>query len=679
MKVVLINGIAGMPAGSNHLRFRELFTGMQYSSKQQATPMMIGAEVFIEPGQTAEEIDTWFLRLKEAGMVVTRIRLFETYMHQSNGVWHYSLFDVAYKAAEKYGIKIYGNLFPATGFTDLGGLKFPNDEAHLHSIANYIKNVVSHFKQFKSCYGWVPVNEPGLGHFPQEQFATDRYGEWKAEQANPEYNSNGYDHFDFAGERFHLYYNTWFLQWLTKEIHQYDAGSIIHVNNHAIFKHVAEYDFTAWRDFLTSLGGSAHASWHFGYFNRQQYALAVAANCAIIRSGAGGIPWFMTELQGGNNTYSGFLSLCPTASEISQWLWIAIGTESKGAIFWCLNPRSSGIEAGEWAMLNYLNEPSDRMLAATEIIDVINANSELFEHAKEVESGINILYTRESLWVEKKLQIGGKSYESRDEGGVMKSALGYFEALSECGLQVNFKEISEFDFAKDDYSGISIILAHQIAIPSKYWPLLAAFVQKGGKLIADGLTGYYDENAVGTMRLGFPMRDIFGADILEYKAIEDVQDITIEGITLPAFGWVGLLRPTTGKAIANENNATLAIKNNYGKGTTWWLPTLLGLGSRVLEDYSHLNRFLKKALDHSTKHSPFTFDTQQKNMLMKTMRSGDSIVTIIVNKSAERREVKLLTQVASPEPTVLFANKGGKTGGNHISIDTEETMVIKWE
>jgi hypothetical protein len=67
---------------------------------------------------------------------------------------------------------------------------------------------------------------------------------------------------------------------------------------------------------------------------------------------------------------------------------------------------------------------------------------------KEVESGINILYTRESLWIEKTLQMGGKSYEGRDEGGVMKSALAYFEALSEAGLQANFKEISEFDFSE---------------------------------------------------------------------------------------------------------------------------------------------------------------------------------------------------------------------------------------
>lgn len=639
---------------------------------------MLGAEVFIEPGQTAQEIDLWFKRLQEAGMTVTRIRLFENYMHQPDGSWDFKLFDEAYKAADKYGIKVYGNLFPATAFTDLGGLKFPKDEEHLGAISRYIENVVGHFKHFESCYGWVPVNEPGVGHFPQDKHATDKYGEWKTAQAHPEYKSGGYDRFDFADERFHLYYNTWFLQWLTDEIYKHDPGCIIHVNNHAIFKNVAEYDFPAWRNFLTSLGGSAHASWHFYYFNRQQYALAVAANCEILRSGAGDIPWFMTELQGGNNTYSGFLALCPTKEEIYQWLWLAIGSESKGAIFWCLNPRSSGIEAGEWAMLNYHNEPSDRLQAATQVINILNEHQAFFNDAKEVESGINILYTRESLWIEKKLQMGGKSYEGRDEGGVMKSTLAYFEALSEAGLQANFKEISEFDFNKDNYSDAVIILAHQISIPSKYWPLLEAFVQKGGKLLADGLTGYYDENAVGTMRLGFPLRNLLGADVLEYKAIDNVEEIKVEGIVLPAYGWKGLLKPTIAHAIATQDDEVAASRNNLGKGTVYWLPSMVGLGSRLLADYSHLNTFLAKALDLKNLRSPFVFETPQPNVMMKTMVAGNNMLTIIINKAEVRREFKLLQADTALQPIIIFANNGGKIGANHISIDADETLVIKW-
>jgi beta-galactosidase len=639
---------------------------------------MIGAEVFIEPGQAPEEIDLWFRRLQEAGMTVTRIRLFETYMRKPDGKWDYTLFDEAYKAADKYGIKVYGNLFPATAFTDLGGLKFPKDETHLHAIARYIENVVPQFKQFRSCYGWVPVNEPGVGHFPQEQFATDKFQQWKKEQAKPGYNSGGYDHFDFADERFHLYYNTWFLKWLTNEIHKHDAGSIIHINNHAIFKNVAEYDFPEWRDFLTSLGGSAHASWHFGYFTRKQYAIAVAANCEIIRSGAGQIPWFMTELQGGNNTYSGFLALCPTKEEISQWLWISIGTESKGAIFWCLNPRSSGIEAGEWAMLNYYNEPSDRLQAAADVINTLNEHVGFFEDAKEVSSGISILYTRESLWIEKKLQMGGKSYEGRDEGGVMKSAIAYFEALSEAGVQVNFKEISEFDFTGANYEGMAIILAHQISIPSKYWHLLEGFVQKGGKLITDGLTGYYDENAVTTMRLGFPLHNLLGADVLEYKAIDEMEELIAGDIILPAYQWRGTLKATTATALAYNGDELSATRNRYGKGMVYWLPSMVGLGSRVLGDYTSLNLFLAKSLNHPSLNLPFIFEEPQKGVLMKVMVHGKEWVTIIINKSEVRLEFKLALSEPSLQPIVIFANNGGKAGGNHISIEAEETLVIKW-
>ncbi|MET3978161.1 beta-galactosidase [Mucilaginibacter sp. UYP25] len=650
---------------------------MQYTSKQQATPIMIGAEVFIEPGQTPKEIDLWFKRLREAGMAVTRIRLFETYMHFADGKWDFTLFDEAYKAADKYGIKVYGNLFPATAFTDLGGLKFPKDEDHLSAIARYVENVVGHFKQFESCYGWVPVNEPGVGHFPQEQFATDKFREWKAAQAAFDYNSGGYDHFDFADERFHLYYNTWFLQWLINEIHKHDPDSIIHVNNHAIFTHVAEYDFTAWRSFLTSLGGSAHASWHFGYFSRHQYALAVAANCEIIRSGAGEIPWFMTELQGGNNTYSGFLPLCPTKEEIAQWLWIAIGSESKGAIFWCLNPRSSGIEAGEWGMLNYHNEPSDRLQATTGVISTLNDHIAFFEDAKEVASGIKILYTRESLWVEKKLQMGGKSFEGRNEGGVMKSAIAYYEALSEAGVQANFKEIGEYDFNQDNYTGSVIILAHQISIPSKYWQLLEAFVQKGGKLIADGLTGYYDENAVATTRLGLPLRNLFGGDVLEYKAIDKIEELIADGIALSAYQWRGELKATTATALAYHGDNVIATQNTFGKGIVYWLPSLVGLGSRILGDYNHLNMFLAKIADHSTLNLPFVFEEPQKGVLMKVLKNHGHLVTIIVNKADARREFKLITQTQR-QPMVIFANSGGKIGGNHISIEADETLVIKW-
>ncbi|RYZ38428.1 MAG: hypothetical protein EOP49_31005, partial [Sphingobacteriales bacterium] len=543
---------------------------------------------FIEPGQTKEEIAGWFSTMKASGMTLTRIRMFESYMHHQDGTWDFTLFDYAFEAGVQHGIKIYANLFPETEFSDVGGFKFPKSKENFEAIASYIKHIVPHFVKFSSLYGWVPINEPGSGELPADPFTEEKLQEWKQNRAKPDYNSNGFTTFELAEQRFLLDHNTWFLKWLTQQIRLYDATHPIHVNNHDIFKHAAEYDFPRWRSFLSSLGGSAHASWHFGYFNRAQYAVAMSANAEILRSGAGNIPWLMTELQGGNNTYSGKKPLCPTKEEIAQWLWINIASGSRGAIFWCLNPRRSGFEAGEWALLDFQDHPSDRMEAASQVCGVIADHQELLDGSIVLDSGFNVLYTRESMWVEKALQIKGESFEGRDAGGVMKSALAYFEALSEMGVNPNLKEIGEYDFEKDEFNSEVIILAQQISIPSGYWQKLRTFVEKGGRLLVDGMTAYYDENAHFIMGKGFPMKDVFGGLVKEFKMVDGLYDVNVNDpeLTLKAHLWAGSLAPQTGVATAYFNDQVIGLRNQFGDGKVIWLPALLGLGARISADYA---------------------------------------------------------------------------------------------
>src|SRR5664279_1733430 len=137
---------------------RSKVSGIQSSDQCQVADTVsalkfpfIGAQVFIEPGQTADEIDTWFRVLKENHFTVCRIRMFESYMKKEDGSWDFTLFDNAFLSAEKYGIKVFGTIFPYTEKTDIGGFKFPRDEAHLQSIAFFIKQLTTHFARYKSC------------------------------------------------------------------------------------------------------------------------------------------------------------------------------------------------------------------------------------------------------------------------------------------------------------------------------------------------------------------------------------------------------------------------------------------------------------------------------------------------------------------------------------------------
>jgi len=650
--------------------------------KAQSEPV-IGAQVFIEPGQSPEQIESWFRILNETGMTVCRIRMFEEYMKKPDGSWDFSLFDQAFKAADKYHIKVFATLFPATINNSVGGFKFPESEEHLSRIATYIEKTVSHFKSFQSLYGWVLMNEPGTGGgVPDTEFTNRQFEAWKKKQVKPAYDSKNYTLLvNFDKEKFLLDYNTWYLGWIEKEIRKWDARSAIHVNNHQIFQNVAEYDFPAWRPFLTSLGASAHPSWHFGYFNRSQYAMALAANCEIIRSGAGELPFWITELQGGNNTYSGNKGFCPTAEEITQWLWTGVGSGVQGIIFWCLNPRSIGEEAGEWALLDFQNNPTDRMEAIRKTVDAIAPNRQFFDDAKPLDSPISIVYIRESLWAEGLVQQkdgDDNNYEGRHIGGVIKSAISFFEVLAQNGIKSNLKEIDEFDWNQKDYTGKCIILADQVSVPSLYWKSLENFVQKGGLLIVEGLTAFYDENMLSLNGTGFPLRDVFGGELSEVRCIPGDFDMTIGGIKMPVHLWKGYIHNLTGTQIAVENEHITAIENNYGKGKVVWTPSLIGLGAWRSKNKSPFSDFLRQELPEQIKQFPFTFKSRQDGMMMQTLKSGKKYLTVIINKSGQTKTVELTNQY-SLTPKVLFSEKNTEISGNYLTIENEGTAVIEWE
>jgi len=639
----------------------------------------IGAQVIIEPGQTPEEVDTWFRILEDQDMHFCRIRMFETHMHRPDGTWDFSLYDDAYRAAEKHHVKIYATLFPATN--TVGGVKFPESEEHLAEIQEYIRQMVTHFKSFPALYGWVLINEPGVGgQAPDNAFTRKMFAEWKAQQTEPVYKSKGYARVTFDDQRFLLYYNTWFLDWIAKEIQAIDPKRPLHVNNHQIFVNVAEYDFPAWRKFLTTLGASAHPSWHFGYFTRQQYALAMSANCDIIRSGAGNIPFWVTELQGGNNTYSSFHPFCPTREEIDQWLWTSIGSGAQGIIFWCLNPRATGAEAGEWAMIDFQNQPTDRLIAAGDVQKAVAEHAGLFAAARPVPSGITVMYNHESLWMEKESQLPGaptEGVEGRVTGAVMKSALAYFQVLSESGLTCDFSEMGEYNWNEPDYSGKVIILAHQISLPSRYWDGLTRFMERGGKLIVSGLTGFFDENMHNIMKTGFPLENLFGGCLKEVKTTAERFDVklTNPALTLPAHLWLSTIHQTSGKTIGLYGDQVIAVRKQTGKGEVVWVPSLIGMGSWLNDDHA-LASFVSD--ETTTVSVPFRFAEQQQNILMKTLQSGDDYITVLVNKSGKETTVAL--QVPDGfQPNVLFNDKSGKpVDRSHVLLEPEETLVLHW-
>lgn len=645
---------------------------------------MLGGQVIIEPGQTDREIEDWFRILDRNGMRVCRIRMFEEYMHDtSSDTWDFTLFDKAFAAAEKYNIRIFATLFPLdkNNAVSLGGFKLPSDEAHLARIENYIARTVGHFSRFGSLYGWVLINEPGTGGWiPEGDFTDKLYGQWRDSLPENPYKTPYRRLVSFERQKFVTDYNTWYLGWLAARVREYDPHSEIHVNNHQLFENIAEYDFPAWRKFLTSLGTSAHPSWHFNYFQRSRYAVALAANCEIIRSGAGDLPFLITELQGGNNTYSGDKAFCPTGEEITQWLWTGIGTGAQGIIFWSLNPRSVGEEAGEWALIDFQGNNTCRLDAVKEVAACLDRNRGLFRNAKAVGSPVTILYNRESLWVESRAQGINKNdsnYEGRNQGGVMKSVVAFYELLAENGVKANIGEINEFDWTRPDYTGECVVFANQVAIPSYRWDDIRRFVERGGKLLVEGLSAFYDENMQSLHNTGFPLADVFGGELREVDCRPGDEAGGLPG-GMPVHLWKGYIHLRTAVPFCGSGRYVTAARNDYGRGRVVWIPSLVGLGAIRTQDKAPLADFLRKELAAQVAGSVFSFGEHHPGVIMQTLVSGGDYVTVLINKNAVNQVVSLHVPDEGLKPETIFPDKKPAVKNRKIEIGPEMTIVVKW-
>lgn len=653
---------------------------MNGSSLFENQQPLVGGQIIIEPGMTCEQTDSLLALLARSEMKIARVRMFEAYMRGGDGGWDFSLFDAAFDAAERHGVFLLATLFPFTSFEDVGGFKFPENEEHYAAVLEYVRACVAHFAESPACAGWVLVNEPGVGRMPVGEFVQRRHAEYLGAHPVPGRTPNGYPAMDFRSEAFLLQLTTRYLQGLADEVRAVDPDAHVHLNPHGVFGSVlTEYDFPSWRGFLDSFGGSAHPSWHFGLFSRDRYAVAMAATCSIIASAAGDLPWMMTEVQGGANTYSGATPISPTAREIAQWLWIVIASGGRGAIFWSLNQRSSGFEAGEWGLVSLLGSETDRFEAARAVASCIGKHESFFRAARPIGSPVSVLYVRESLWVDRRLH---KDFPDRSAGRALgaplHSALGWYEALCAVGLQPRFGEIREFDFESADFHGQTIVLSHQIAVPASVRDRLRDFVDRGGRLIVDGLTSYFDEHAHCVMMTGFPFADLFGGRVEEVTHVGDRFDVTVstesasaaaERRTVPAHLWKGSIRVEGGRAIAVDSppdpdggavRSVLGLSHRFGLGETIWIPSCLGLGARVAGVaplaslaadllFSPSERPQRRQEQRRRRAAPpLFFQSPAPGVLLRAIATEDTCLVMLISKNPEPAEVTLAGPASAP-------------------------------
>ncbi|MGO8751974.1 MAG: beta-galactosidase [Thermoguttaceae bacterium] len=126
----------------------------------------IGAEIFLDPGCTPEEIRMHFRRMKEVGLSVARMFIIWDHIERQPGQWRFDLYDQAYAAAAANGISVLTTLCPEDppGWarqTPFYHGKLPLNTPELRERgAEYVRRVVRRYKDHPAQGPWSLQNEP---------------------------------------------------------------------------------------------------------------------------------------------------------------------------------------------------------------------------------------------------------------------------------------------------------------------------------------------------------------------------------------------------------------------------------------------------------------------------------------------------------------------------------------
>jgi len=667
---------------------------------------LLGAQIWIEPGQTPLQIDTWFRDLADAHMPVARLFLMWPYLQPVPNQWNFTLYDAAFRSAEKYHIRIVATLTPSgfppflggDGSQGFGVLPTANDQ---QLAAAYIAKVVEHYRSSPALDTWLLMNEPGQGPVANPAAVT-AFRVWLAKQYPSVAQMNrkwetSYKDFEAVAppasrqifnrnqeldwRAFWEDYQTAQLRWLAGEVRKSDSGHPLHLNPAGLLNNLADVsdDLPSWRPFLDTLGCSIHPAWHFGLLHRDQYALGVSYLNDLVRGSIEPKPYWVTELQGGNNIYSGHKPMNPTPQDIAQWTWTSIGAGADRVIFWLLNSRAEGLEAGEWSLLDFQGRPSERLKTAATIAKLVNQHQSFFSQARPYHSPVTIMLSLDTMNFEEAFNADDDPARSRNAH--ILSTLGFYEALSRLGPPPEVKYFNDYDWEKETKQPRVAILPDARVLTEAQIHSLHVFVEHGNRLLITGLTGFYGPHATAWPLMGFPLAEITGGQLKEVYLRGEDPLITLtkpSGTILPSRFWISSIDSSSTTAIGQQDGNVIATERDVtGGGKVIWIPSPIGMGA-WLTDAQPLAQYLQATLS-DVLSAPFTLPQPQDSCLLRVLENEHTYLTVLTNKAETQKNCQIKAPPGLEATTLWGSTPQRSATDSTYTLEPQGTSVQLWQ
>lgn len=309
---------------------------------------------------------------------------------------------------------------------------------------------------------------------------------------------------------------------------------------------------------------SIHLSWHFHEVDHEivRPVYMQASMATDIFKGGWSASW---ESTGGPQQFDGGKDgegFTVDDRVMTQLMMTYLAAGFKGFGFWCWSPRTAGKEAGEYSLLDRHNNVTPRAVRVGRIGRAARRwRDELWQARKEPLVGVYQDWGNEAVWAA--MSVNGRA-EFRQ--WPISARVGVSRALINANVPFEYVTASDLRNGLADRYRI-IYMPFILSIPKDIMETLAGYVERGGRLVMDMPSAWYDEyTALMSTDKGTTFETTFGATINAYQYAGTNRKYRLEGRDIK--GFVVDLTPTHAIVLASYDNGKPAITEaRTGKGT----------------------------------------------------------------------------------------------------------------
>ncbi|WP_339320319.1 beta-galactosidase [Paenibacillus sp. FSL R10-2734] len=684
----------------------------------------IGCQIWIEPDETRERVEALFQEAQKSGIGWVRIFLMWPWIEEVPGMWNFDLFDYVFDAANKYGLRIKATLTANSGPWHIGTPSLLHSHTGFLSpeqrvpMRNYIVQCISRYKDHPALGQWIVWNEPTSGNDRTEE-ALQHWQAWLSLYYNRDIHKlnkrwrTGYSSFNdvpFPEDILHPdhknqawnSYGPWLLdwqsraswlqselQWICDVIRELDKKTETCMNPIPLMDNQAAggIQLDKMAQIVDVVGASYHPAWNFTFANRAHFpalmSIGVRKQAATLHVQRVEV----TEVQTGNTLVSSNRPCEASAGEIARYFLANLAAGAETVTGWLLNTRSCDFEAGDWGLLDDIDQQSPRSEMLCKVRDRLAYS---FSHTgawqgSQPRAWVGYsAYSQAIEWTESLFmpKVPGRSSNDNAHGSALLTA-----QLMECGVDTIMSRIE--DLPLEGKEGGLIVLSHVVALEQEQADRLLDFVQTGGTLIFDATTGRKDHDA----RLQRPwpggLSEQIGMRAMDLHTIPSGYKVLFEG-QVELGTWIAVRnRPLFVEGMGWKPWRELRFEMDdepciwdrpYGLGKIIFVNGLLGPSLIYNQESSNIAKYIFNRAATSIIHNIRPIPNEYPTYIIPVQVENGELTAIFSSDLLERKGKLIRLQAESGTYLDLWTGEEIEVNGfGEVALPAHEGVVLLWK